>query len=224
LIRSKQKTRGLALCLVAALTLCSGNAQAGGGGDSVQGQAFEVCGNWVLKLRDFGKEKVNNYNSWVPENFQTSPGKDVPTMTFAFGATNFILFLGFPNQQGVPQAFVIQGSYEQKGKKLTFQPNAAGIVSLGTIFAELSENTLFGDPERQLVVDIPYQEITNPNNLRFKGRLKGGDRLKVKFKARMLYDIQFRNDSEFADIFNAKGRLKLRVDTRNCPDTPPPSP
>jgi hypothetical protein len=223
---------------VVAVTLCGGVANAGSspsGGGSLESQLFSTCGKWVLKLRDFGKMKLANYNSYVPEQFQSREG--TVSQLFQFGTTGnpnlgageFSMFVNFPDQMGVYSTanfgfgIAVRGTYNQRGKKVNFFPTAAGIVALEQFFGAFGENTLFGDPKRQLVVSIPYSEITNPDALRFKGRVKdGGDRLKVKFKAKMLYDIQFENGSEFADIFNAKGRFKLRADSNKCPATPPP--
>lgn len=213
--------RAVAACGLALTLLVAGTAQAGsGGGNSLAGTAIETCGKWVLKLRDFGKLKLGNYDFYVPPIYQT-PGPETASITFVFQATTFAAFIGFPDQMGAAQAFVVNGSYRQRGNKVNFQPDSVGVVSLATVFADLSENYLFGDPQRQLVVSIPFAEITNPDDLRFKGRVKkNGRRLKVKFKAKMLYDIQFENNSDQPDIFNAKGRFKLRMDSDKCPAAP----
>ncbi len=205
--------------------LVTGSAQAGSaGGNSLNGTVIETCGKWVMKLRDFGKLKLGDYNFYIPERYQTVPGTDTVSMTYAFGPTTFTIFIGIPDQLGVEQALVVNGTYEQRGSKVNFQPDGAGIAVLAAIYADLSENFLFGDPNRQLVVNVPFAEITNPDKLRFKGRVKSkGNRLKVKFKADTLYDIQFQNNSENPDVFNAKGRFKLRADSGKCPSTPPPA-
>ena len=209
---------GAALAIFAAEPALAGS---GGGGNSLDGSLLVTCGKWVLKLRDFGKLKLGDYNFYVPERYQTTPGVDTVSMTFLFGPTTFVVLFEIPNQLGVDQAFVINGTYDQRGNKVKFQPDSAGIASLEAIYAELGENYLFGDPKRELVVDIPFAQITNPDDMRFKGRVKdGGDRLKVKFKGKMLYDIQFEINSEHADVFNAEGRFKLRADSDKCPSTP----
>ena len=212
--------RVIAAVGVVALIFSAGSAQAGlGSGDS-----FTVCGKWVLKMRDFGKIRVNDYNSWVPVNFQRLLGTegDVirPELLFFFNSpTRYTVVYTVIDQMGNPVnppfGFILVGDYEQNGKKLKFSVDASALAALGDTFAETAVNSLFGD--RSLVTDIPFTTVRNPDNLRFKGRLKSnGDRLKVKFKANMLYDIQFMNNSEFADIFDAKGRLKLRADSKRC--------
>ena len=235
---------GIAACLAAAITLAGGMAVAGT--PSVAGRGgIQSCGNWVLKLRDFGKYKVNDYGAYVPPNFQIDPALQAqPSVTFYFlDETNFFMQFNFPDEKGQPvgptggflPGLNVFGRYSQNGRKLKFFPTTAGFDVLAETFADLSENTLFGDEERQLVIQIPFARITNPNELRFKGTLKdklgalrspkcdltaaAGEcptELKVKFKARMFYDIQFENNSESADIFGADGRLKLRMQTGKC--------
>jgi hypothetical protein len=246
---SKTNVRIAAVCLVLTITLSAGTAVAGT--PSVSGTGgITSCGNWVLKLRDFGKYKVGNYGAYVPPNFSIDPALQTkPSVTFYFlNDTNFLMQFNFPDQQGQPVAptggflpgLNVFGRYSQNGRKLKFFPTAASFDVLAETFADLSENTLFGDEERQLVTKISFVRITNTDNLRFKGTLQ--DRLgalrspkcdvstavpgacpaelKVKFKAKTFYDIQFENNTEFADIFGATGRLKLRLQTRKCPPSP----
>lgn len=226
-IRSRTGARLAAAIAAAGIALAAGAAHAGTpSGNPLDGSSFEVCGKWILKMRDFGKRKVNDYNDYVPPNFQTVPGRLTPRMNFFFGIITgpgtWFMTVDYPDQMGVVSQLVVGGSYRQRGKKLNFEVDQAGLGNMALIYAQLAENSLFGDPDRQLVTDIPFSMVTNPNKLRFKGRLKkGGRHLKVKFKANLLYDIQFENESEFADVFNAKGRLKLRADSRKCPDVPP---
>jgi hypothetical protein len=245
----------IAACLTAAITLSTlSGGPALAGTPSVSGKGgIESCGNWVLKLRDFGKFKVNNYGAYVPPNFQMDPALMAkPSVAFYFlDDKSFFMQFNYPDQQGQATGptggflpgFNVFGRYSQNGRKLKFFPNAAGFGVLEETFANLSENTLFGNEERQLVTDVPFARITNPDNLRFKGTLKdrvgalrssrcdltaqAGEcptELKVKFKAKMFYDIQYENNSENADIFGAKGRLKLRMQTGKCPRSPRPPP
>lgn len=226
-----KSVRVIAACGVVALAFAGGNARAGLG----NGEQISVCGKWVLKLRDYGKIKVKDYYSWVPQNFQqlrqdedplNAPlvGDTVtPEILFVFNTpSTFSMLYNILDQQGKPIQpqvfgfrFLLGGDYTQKGRKLRFEVNPASILSLEDTFAVTAVNSLFGN--RDLVTDIPFATITNPNRLRFKGRINGdGDELKVKFNASMLYDIQYLNDSEFADIFDAEGRMKLRARTKTC--------
>ncbi len=91
--------------------------------------------------------------------------------------------------------------------------DAAGVAELEGAFADLSENKLFG--MRALVTDIPFVNLKE-KKVKFKGRIKKNNRLKAKFKARLKYDIQFMNDSEFADRFGASGVFKLRSGSGDC--------
>lgn len=224
-IRSKTGVRAAALCLLVTTALLGGSARAGTApGFPLDGQSFEVCGKWIVKLRDFGKLKVNDYNAYVPPNFQTVAGTYTPRINVFFGLISgpgtWFMTVSYPDQMGVVGQVVVSGIYRQRGKKINLDVDQAGLTGLATIFAELGDNWLFGS--RALVTDIPFSMVTNPNKLRFKGRLKkGGDHLKLKFDAKVLYDIQFENNSEYADIFNARGHLKLRADSRKCPDEPP---
>lgn len=221
MVQAKTTTRGTVALLAAALTLASGPAVAGtgGGGNSVAGETFVVCGKFVLKLRDFGKYKVNDYNNYIPPNFQTTPGHFTPTFTFVFSpapSESFVMAFSYPDEMGNSLGAFVTGTYRQRGKKLNFEVNDNGASVIATLFRNFSQFTLFG--ERAVVADVPYAMLTNQNKLRFKGRLKdGGDNLKVKFKGKMLYDIQYDNLSEYADQFNVSGRIKLRAQSKKCP-------
>ncbi len=48
--------------------------------------------------------------------------------------------------------------------------------------------------------------------------IKKNNRLKAKYKTRLTYDIQYINNSEFADTFDAKGVFKLRSKSKDCDD------
>jgi hypothetical protein len=223
----KKRICEIGACWLVALTLAASPAGAGVG--NVQGESIPTCGKLILKLRDFGKIKVKDYNSWVPPNFQTVSGPITPLFVFSFlNANNFLLTYSYPDQQGdtTGNGVFMFGTYKQKGRKLRFELDSAldcndpsvvcpSIEALANTFAEISENSLFGN--RDLVTDIPFVRITNSEKLKFKGRIKGNadppDDIKVKFKAKMLYDIQFKNLSDFADVFDAKGRMKLRART-----------
>ena len=224
MVQVKTKTRVTATLLAVVLAFASGSAGAGtggggGGGDSVAGRTILACGEFVVKLRDFGKLTVNDYNRYVPPNFQTTPGRMTPTFTFVFSpapADTFVMAFSYPGQLGNTMGAFVTGTYRQRGKKLNFEVNDNGAAALETTFRNMGDNMLFG--ARALVTDIPYALLNNRNKMRFKGRIKnGGDNLKVKFKARMLYDIQFETASEYPDVFNAGGTFKLRAQTKKCP-------
>ena len=211
----KNRFRIAAGLLVAAVTLSSGPVWAGGGGGNpIAGENLQSCGKWVLRLEDFGKLKIRDYNSYVPENFQRTPGRLKPTVTFLFLADTFSMVFGYLDQQGMVVLRAVTGSYTQKGKRLKFTLDAAGVDALEDTFADLAENMLFG--ERALVTDIPF---VNLDMKKFKGRIKKNNRFKVKFNTRRLeYDIQFVGGSEFPDKFSAKGVFKLRSRSKDCSD------
>jgi hypothetical protein len=199
--------------LLAALALSSHPVAAA---DPIEGETRVVCGEWRLRLADFGKQKIRDYNAYVPENFQSTPGRLQPSVTISFPTNeSFDLTAEYPDQLGetVTQNAAPAGTYKQKGKKLKFSPNAAGVVLLEAIFADLSSNVLFGDRAR--VADVPFVEL---GKLKFKGRIKKNNRLKLKLNSRLKYDIQYLNNSEYADRFDTPGVLKLRADTKQCDD------
>jgi hypothetical protein len=206
-----------------------------------------------LKLRNFKKTKITDYNSWVPPNFQKQQGTVgeiiTPLILMTFGLfeppPRFRMIYSIVDQQGDAPFFEyeVNGTYVQKGNSIrlevdrtTVDPsgmtvpvdcdsvvpaqmleNTTNICRLKDTFAELTENSLFGD--RDLVVDVPFARITNPNKLRFKAKVKGsGDQLKLKLETKLRYDIQDVTHSEFADIFGAKGKMKLRAETKKCPN------
>lgn len=207
--------------LLAAVVLTSSPA---GAIDSVEGQIIISCGQWVLKLDDFGKLKIRDYNEYIPENLQQTPEGIQPDFTFLFGPLGFFLDpneffmqVNYPDQLGEPldEALTIRGTYQQKGRKLKFELLEAGVTTLQDVFAELSENKLFG--KRALVTDIPYVKIRE-DTVKFKGRIRDNGDLKAKFKMRMKYDIQYEGGSEFADKVDAPGVFKLRSHSRKCDD------
>ncbi|MEE2674814.1 MAG: hypothetical protein VX466_13515 [Myxococcota bacterium] len=214
-----------ALLLAAVTILASSPAAAI---EPVGGQVFTSCGKWVLKLHDFGKLKIRDYNEYVPENLQQTPEGLQPTVRFFFGpqviggfinidldADEFAMTVVYPDQQGdnVVQIIRDAGTFKQKGRKLKFELLEPGVDGLQAIFADLGENKLFG--ERALVTDIPYVNLRE-NTLKFKGRIKNGGRFKAKFKTRVKYDIQYLSGSIDADTVDAKGVFKLRSDSRKC--------
>ncbi len=215
----KNRFRITAGLLVAAVALSSGPVWA----QDVAGEQLQSCGKWVLKLTDFGKLKIRDYNDYVPENFQQAPGRLKPTFSFFFGPLvfpllgpdEFAMSFFYPDQQGMTVLRIVTGSYTQKGKKLEFQMDTAGVDELEAAFADLGENVLFG--ERELVTDIPFVS-RRLKTTKFKGRIKKNNRLKAKLKTRLEYDIQFVDDSEFPDRFSAKGVFKLRSRSRDCSD------
>ncbi len=222
--RSKFNRNAAAALLTVCLVFGFGASPARAGG-SVAGLVYDACGKYVVKLRDFGKLKIKDYNLYVPENLRANPGStDIPTFQVRFiDDVQFLMIAAYPdvvndplNPQNV--AVLIQGDYTKKGNRLKFFPTSASLLTIGDFYAGLGENVLFG--ARQLVTDIPYTEL---RKIRFKGRIqKRGQRIKLKWKANMGYDIQFMNNSEFADIFGAKGRFKLRAKgPRQNPGDPP---
>ena len=215
--------RGVARAvLAAALVLSSGTAVAGGNGgvdNPIEGSLIDTCGHWIVKLDDFGKRKLNDYNSYVPENLQTVDGPIRPRTTFAFGPDNFVMLFSYPSIEGVLTNRAVTGTYAQNGRKLKLALDAAGVAALEATFIDLTENLLFG--QRELVTDVTFAQQRKPNKMKWKGRVRG-DGLKMKFKAEMVYDIQFQNQSEYPDTFGASGRLKWRATTEQCPNPPPP--
>lgn len=208
--------RTAALALAGLLVLGSGVAHAGngGGGNPLEGSAIQTCGHWILKLRDFGKQKLNDYNQYVPENFETTPDPIRPVVTFSFGADTFVMIIQYPNNFGVTLTRLVNGTYAQNGRKLKFRLDPVGVTALEGVFSELAEFTLLG--KRELITDVTFAQLRSPNKMKFKGRVKGNG-IKVKFKGKMLYDIQFEDGSEYPDAFDAAGRFKLRATTKNCP-------
>ena len=183
--------------------------------DPVEGKNIVACGKWVLKLADFGKLKTSNYNEYVPENFQSSTGRIQPSVSVSFQEETFSLVIVYPDQQGtnVAQLAIPGGTYTQKGKRLKFELNAEGATAMENLFSDLSANLLFGKLDR--VADVPYVELRD-KTVRFKGRIRNDNRLKLKFKTRLKYDIQYTNDALYADRFDTPGVLKLRAKSKNC--------
>ena len=198
--------------ILVSLTFASQPAEAV---DPVEGKSIMACGNWVLKLADFGKLKTNNYNEYVPENFQQTPGPVEPSVSVSFQAETFSLVIIYPDQQGtsLAQIAVPAGTYTQKGKRLKFELSTEGTAAMENVFSDLGENLLFGKLDR--VADLPYVKLRD-KTVKFKGRIHSDDRLKLKFKTRLEYDIQYTNDAETPDRFDAPGALKLRSKSQNC--------
>jgi len=220
---SRPGGRSAALLVAIALVLASGTASAGGGGggggNPIEGALIQTCGHWILKLEDFGKLKLSDYNSYVPENFQTVDGPIRPLLTFSFGVDTFAMIISYPNQQGVTTNRIATGTYAQNGRKLKLELDTVGVAALEATFSDLTENILFGN--RELVTEVTFAQQRKPNKMKFKGRVRG-DGMKIKFKAEMLYDIIFDNSSEYPDDIGAKARLKWRAKTEQCPAPPPP--
>ena len=208
----KNPFRVVAGVILVSLTFASQPAEAV---DPVEGKNIVSCGNWVLKLADFGKLKTKNYNEYIPENFQQTTGVIKPSVSVAFQAETFSLVIVYPDQQGanVGQLAAPAGTYTQKGKRLKFELNAEGTATMENLFSDLSENLLFGKLDR--VVEVPYVQLRD-KTVKFKGRIHSNDRLKLKFKTRLEYDIQYTNDAETPDRFDAPGVLKLRTKSQNC--------
>jgi hypothetical protein len=225
------KTRtGAVGLLLAVVPLLSSPAAAGQ--DEFETLAvIQACGKWVLDIKDFGKEKVRDYNDYVPPALLTSPGRRKPSANFLFnGSANpvfglapgaFLMDVVYPNasNQNVTRSAV--GSFKQKGKKLKLRLNDPGSAQPGiepvqATFADLVSFHLLGD--RALVVDVPFVDIRE-SKVRFKGRVnKDLDEIRMKMKARLFYDIRFMNTSEFADRFGGKGVFKARLKTKDCDD------
>jgi hypothetical protein len=214
-VRLKNRIRIAAGLLVATVALSSNPAWAV---DDVAGETIQSCGKWVLKLVDFGKLKIRNYNGYVPDNFQTTEGRLKPSVFFVFGPAGtdtFNMAFIYPDQQGMNVFRSVTGSYTHKGKKLKFKLDADGVAALEETFADLGENKLFG--KRALVTDIPFVNLKE-SSVKFKGRIKNSGRFKAKLKTRLKYDIQYVTNSEFADRFDAKGVFKLRSKSKDCDD------
>lgn len=198
--------------LIAALALAGSPAWAGGGGNTPP--TSRACGKFVMKLHNFGKRKLRDYNSYVPEIYQADPGTRLKpaVVVFFFDDGTFTMGIPYPTQTGELTTRIVTGTYTRDGKKLKFKLDAAGEAELGLAFSDLSENDLFGDLER--VTDIPYVDI-KLGSMKFKGKINGNG-LKIKFKTDLKYDIQYQNNSENADQFNLKGRFKLRAKGSDC--------
>lgn len=213
-IRVKNPFRIVAGVVLLSLAFASQSAAADDP-DPVEGKSLSACGKWVLKLADFGKLKTSNYNEYVPENLQQTPGILEPSVAISFQAETFTLVVTYPDQQGttVAQVAIPAGTYTQDGKRLKFKLSTEGTAAMESIFADLSENLLFG--RRALVTDIPYAQLRD-KTVKFKGRIRSKDRLKLKFKTRLEYDIQYTNDAAIPDRFSAPGVLKLRAKSQEC--------
>lgn len=194
-------------------------------------QNVRACGKWVVRLEDFGKEKMRDYFDYVPRSLQSNfTLLTKPSTVYRFDPSNntFRMSFVYPDPEGNVVLRIAFGRYKQKGKKLKLRFNGsnqaqAGITVMEAAFADIAANTILA--ERDVVALIPYADI-RAKKVRFKGRVRranktdsGGNsraQLRMKMKARVKYDIQFENNSEFADKFDEDGVLKLRMRTKDC--------
>jgi hypothetical protein len=228
--RTKALTGAAALLLVGTTGL---SRPASAGNEFETTALVRACGKWVLELKDFGKEKIRDYNDYVPESFKVTQNRLKPTVDFFFnfpGPGNFLMDFVYPDPTLVPNPQnptnvnvrrSAVGAFKQKGKKLKLRLNAPGSTPVGIeplqdAFADLVAFHLLGD--RDLVVDVPFVDIRE-NKVRFKGRVnKDLDEIRMKMKAKLFYDIRFMNQSEVADRFGARGVFKARLKTKDCDD------
>jgi len=130
----------------------------------VGGLAFETCGSWKNKMRNFGGYKIGNYNRLVPPNLAVDASEAIPAAVWEFyddGISRgfdtdeaFLGILGIVDETGLSRPQTVMGTWRQKGKKVDMQvdprtlPDAfADAASVSTTDDSLTTTRPHGFPD-----------------------------------------------------------------------------